>query len=187
MPQLFYLCGSYFLHNIFWELSLPCLSNLQYYFMWIFSIPSLYDSHFCFLGAVFLLCLTELLPPPPSTEWSKSPSAVFSTTYSAGPSSHLQTGGCLAWRLGKGFCFSAIYGHMIPVKQCSAEGSSSPRAGSRMDCSYVLCHLRISSQCPVIKSLETAVYTAKLPHCNHSWSSSYFKNSTFKEKDSPPK
>lgn len=92
--------------------------------MRILSIPSLCDSHFCFLGAAwaFPTCLTETITAPPRSYLQSEAghsSAVFSTTYTAGPSSHLQTGGCLAWRLGKGLRFSAIYGHVIPVKQCS--------------------------------------------------------------------
>lgn len=145
----------------------------KYYFMRILSIPTLCYSYFCFLGAAwaFPTCLTETITAPPRPYLQNEaghPSAVFSTTYTAGPSSHLQTGGCLAWRIGKGLRFSAIYGHVIPVKQCSSAGGSSPRAGTRMGCGYVLHRLRLSSQCPAIKSLETAVYTSELPHCNHS-------------------
>lgn len=135
-----------------------------------FSILSLCDSHFCFLGAAwtFPTCLTETITAPTPYLQSEAShlSAVFSTTYSAGPSSHLQTGGCLAWRVGKGLCFSEIYGHVIPVKQCSRS------ADSRTGCGYVLHHSapRVPLSSPrrllfILQSYHTVI-TAEARHAS---------------------
>lgn len=153
--------------------------------MRILSILSLCDSHFCFLGAAwaFPTCLTETItapPPPISKEWSKWGLCCFLNNILCRTKFPCANRRLLTWRIGKKLRVSAIYGHVIPVKQCSVAGGSSPRAGSRMGYGYVLRHLRLSYQCPAIKSLETAVYTAELPHCNHI-SITYFKNNTFRE------
>lgn len=118
-------------------------------------------------GSVDFSYLPNRITDPPYLQNEASHlSAVFSTTYSAGPCSHLQTGDCLAWRIGKGLCFSAVYGHVIPVKQCSW------RAGSRMGCSYVLPHSapRVPLSSPrrllfILQSYHTVI-TAEARHAS---------------------